>query len=308
MHLKLVGFLVLVLAGRGAVADTARPVRAERLDAERVAISVDGELFTEYRHSPEHKFPFLYPVNGPRSGRSVTTWDTDPFPHHSSLWFACDHVNGANYWQALRQLATGQIEVQRVDIESDGPEQVVLVSEHLWRVPGQDPVLHDLRRITVTAPAAGLRLIDFEITLEPLVLVRINRNNHSLFAARMAPDLSVDGGGRLVNAEGLNGADETYGKTSDWMAGYGRRDAGVEGLAVFPHPANRWHPAPWFTRNYGFFSPTPMQWLPAGHVELPAGEAFTLRYRVVVFAGDPQEAGLARLYEEYMAEAEPATR
>ena len=73
-----------------------------------------------------------------------------------------------------------------------------------------------------------------------------------------------------------------------------------EGIAIFQHPQNRWYPAPWFTRDYGFFSPTPMYWLENGHVDLPKGGPLTLRYRVVVFAGDPN---LANVYSAYDSDA-----
>jgi hypothetical protein len=33
--------------------------------------------------------------------------------------------------------------------------------------------------------------------------------------------------------------------------------------------------------------------------ELPAGKSVALRYRVLLFAGDPQEAQIERLYKEW---------
>ena len=38
----------------------------------------------------------------------------------------------------------------------------------------------------------------------------------------------------------------------------GARGGVTEGIAIFQHPGNRWYPSKWFTRDYGFFSPTPM--------------------------------------------------
>lgn len=79
----------------------------------------------------------------------------------------------------------------------------------------------------------------------------------------------------------------------------------MEGIAIFEHPSNRWFPSPWFTRDYGFFSPTPMFWLEGDQLDLAQGEKVPLRYRVVVFAGDHGEANLAALYDAYAAEAMP---
>lgn len=61
----------------------------------------------------------------------------------------------------------------------------------------------------------------------------------------------------------------------------------TEGLAIFCDPKNRWHPAPWFTHDYGFFSPTPRWWLEQGSVEFVPGEKLHLRYRVLIHAGAP---------------------
>ncbi|MDD2599917.1 MAG: PmoA family protein [Kiritimatiellae bacterium] len=39
----------------------------------------------------------------------------------------------------------------------------------------------------------------------------------------------------------------------------GRRGSGAfKGLAILQHPENPWYPSPWFTRDYGLLSPTPM--------------------------------------------------
>ena len=90
--------------------------------------------------------------------------------------------------------------------------------------------------------------------------VPIRKTNHSLFSARMAADLSVTNGGTMINAEGLKSEKDTFGKSSPWIDFYGKRGDTIEGLAIFQHPSNPWYPSPWFTRDYGFMSPTPMYW------------------------------------------------
>lgn len=285
--------LSMLLAGVGAAllaADAGAILRAE-IAGDRVLVHAGDALITAYRFAPDQKYPYFYPVNGPRSGLSVTTETSQPFPHHRSLFFGCDKVNRGNYWQDDN--ARGQIVSEGPEIVMDSGPNVVFTDTCLWRQPGKEPVMRDRRRVTVSAPDADTRIIDFEITLEPLVDVRIERTNHALFSARMDPALSVASGGAMVNAEGLRGESETFGKPSAWVSCHGARDGVTEGLAILQHPGNRWHPAPWFTRDYGFFSPTPMHWLPGGAVDLPKGEAFTLRYRVVVHAGDADAADIA---------------
>ena len=77
------------------------------------------------------------------------------------------------------------------------------------------------------------------------------------------------------------------------------KDGSIEGIAIFQHPANEWYPAPWLTRDYGFFSPTPMNWLKEGHLDFANGETLLLRYRVVVHEGGAEEAGIAQRWADY---------
>ncbi|MHC4192316.1 MAG: DUF6807 family protein, partial [Planctomycetota bacterium] len=73
----------------------------------------------------------------------------------------------------------------------------------------------------------------------------------------------------------------------------------TEGIAILQNPTNRWFPCKWFTRDYGFFSPTPMYWLEDGRLDLPKGQTLTLRYRVVVHAGDANTADIAAKFKQY---------
>lgn len=285
------------IAGLGADGDTdsALRLRAE-LGADRVTVWVGDQVFTEYRFTATNKYPYLYPVNGPRSGRSVTAHQTEPFPHHSSIFFGCDRVNGGNYWQ--EGLDRGRIASISIRLVRTEGKEVVWEQDCRWERPGAEAPFDDHRRFAVAAPSADCRQLDFDITLTARTRVRIEKSNHSLFATRMAPDLAVTGGGSLRNAVGDLGEKGTFGKAAAWADYRGRREGQFEGVAILCHAANRWHPAPWFTRDYGFFSPTPMFWLEDG-VEFAAGESLRLRYRVVVYAGAPSPADFDRWQTEF---------
>lgn len=67
------------------------------------------------------------------------------------------------------------------------------------------------------------------------------------------------------------------------------------------HPSNPWYPSPWFTRDYGFMSPTPMYWPENGNdTFLKNGSLLKLRYRVIVHSGDHNQAEIAEKYEKYI--------
>lgn len=280
-------------------AEGALPVRIEQ-KPDRLVIQVDGRPFTEYLFLDNEKYPYFYPVMGPRSGQSVTTRRDSEYPHHSSLFFGCDRVNGGNYWQ--EGLERGRIVSKTVKVIKDTGEDVVFEHTCRWERPGAEAPFDDWRRITIAAPSRDLRRIDFEVKLTARIKVKIDKTNHSLFSGRMAPDLSVRNGGQMVNAAGESGEKGTFGKASPWMDYRGKRGEFFEGLAILDHPKNPWTPTKWFTRDYGFFSPTPMNWLEAGFVEFAAGESIHLRYRVLVHAHNPSRAQLEAAYQEWIKE------
>lgn len=274
-------------------------ITAEKV-GDKIEFRVDGKLFTNYIISEYEKYPFFYPVNGP-SKASVTSMRNANYPHHSSLFFGCDLVNEGNYWQ--ERLERGRIVSLRADILESGGERAVIENECIWSRPGADSPIRDKRTITVTAPSKDKFYLDFDITMEMLMNVTILKTNHSLFSGRIDPDLAVTNGGTMINAEGESGEKGTFGKRSAWMDYNGERMGGKEGMAILQHPSNEWFPSPWFTRDYGFYSPTPMYWPENDKTtDLKKGDKITLRYRVIVHTGDEKEAGIAEEFEKYSEE------
>lgn len=294
--------LVLTLGFLGAISvltNAQSKISAVKI-GNRIDVSINNQLFTQYHFAENEKYPFFYPVNGP-SGFSITSMRNSLYPHHSSLFFGCDRVNGGNYWQ--EGLERGQIRTLRAEILESGEDKVIILNECIWTRPGALAPLKDLRKITITSPSKDLYIIDFEVTMDMLMDVEIQKTNHSFFSGRMAPDLAVTAGGVMINAEGEQGEkgdDGTFGKRSPWMDCYGTRNGITEGMAILQHPDNPWYPSPWFTRDYGFFSPTPMYW-PENEktTNFKKGESLNLKYRVIVHNGDTKNAGIAAQFDKY---------
>lgn len=264
----------------------------------KINVTVGGKFFTSYIFSPDEKYPFFYPVNGPSSGGSVTSMRNGEYPHHSSLFFGCDMLNDGNYWQ--EGLERGRIISVNAEILKEGGDSVVISDECIWSRPGALSPMKDKRLITITSPSPEIRIIDFAVEMEALQDVVIKKTNHSLFSARIAADLSVKNGGEMMNAEEASGEKDTFGKSSAWMSLSGRRGETVEGLVMMQHPSNRWYPAPWFTRDYGFISPTPMYWPENGvDIRLPKGDNIVLKYRVIVRSGVLSAEAVAHYFENY---------
>ena len=283
----------------------AQPLTAAKLTAEKVGskinVSIDGKFFTSYVFSHDEKYPFFFPVIGPLSGGTVTSMRNDPYPHHSSLYFACDAVNGGNYWQ--EGLERGRIISVNAEIVKEGGDSVIISDECIWSRPGALSPIKDTRKIIITAPSATIRQLDFEITLDALIDVTFRKTGHSLFSVRMAPDLTVQNGGTLINAEGFKNEKDTHGKKSAWMDYYGKRGNVVEGLAILQHPSNPYYPSPWFSRDYGHNSPAVMNWPENGQfIFLKQEGKLSFRYRVLVHGGDASEAKISEAFAKYRNE------
>ncbi len=277
-----------------------------KIEDDRVIVNIDGKLFTSYKFSGDLKRPYFWPVIGPASGKTVTVESTNPYPHHNSLFFGCDQVNGGNYWQDVNE--RGQIISQVPRIEIASGEKVVFIDQCLWKQPDKEPIIHDTRRVTISAPSDEIRFIDFDVTLLPLTDIEIKKTNHSFFSARVSPELNVESGGELTNAEGKKNAKGTFGVPSPWCDFSGTRDGITEGIAILQNPANRWYPSKWFTRDYGFMSPTPMYWPANGKsTTFSKGEKLTLSYRVVVHAGDAKLSGIANIFKAYKSNSHLTT-
>lgn len=275
-----------------------QPVTAQKI-GNRIDICVGERFFTSYIFQNDEKYPFFFPVNGPISGGSVTSMRNGVYPHHSSLFFGCDRVNGGNYWQ--EGLERGRIISLGARILEQGGNKVVIEDECIWKRPDAPSPIKDHRQITVTSPNEKLYLIDFEIEMEMLMDVTIEKTNHSLFSARIAEDLTVKQGGTMVDSKGRHGEKETFGEASSWIDFYGNRKTGAEGIAIMQHPSSKWYPSKWFTRDYGFMSPTPMWWPENGNsISLKKGEKIFLKYRVVIHGGTVEEASIEELFNNFI--------
>ena len=86
------------------------------------------------------------------------------YPHHTSLFFGCDRVNGGNYWQ--EGLDRGRIiSIGARILEAKG-ERVVIEDECIWKRPDAEAPIKDKRLITISSPSKSLYQLDFEIEMD----------------------------------------------------------------------------------------------------------------------------------------------
>ena len=281
------------------------PEDARKLTAYQVGRQVwvrwQNRIVTVYRAHPTQKYPYFYPLNGPVTGISLTEDSRLPYPHHRSLFLGCQPLNGGDYWGG-GNLDAGQIVSKGLKIDQAEATSADFSDACDWIRRDHPSPLKDQRRFTVRILNDQVHLLDCRFTLTAQEDITIKRAKHSFFAIKTANDIAPMGGGRLTNSEGGEGAKGTYGKPARWCSYFGRRHGNpevVEGITIMNHPENFGGNCPWFTRDYGHLSPSPFNFLDKPWT-LAQGETLDLRYRVVLHAGAPADAGLDAVYQDWV--------
>ena len=283
------------------------PAEAEKLTVYQnhgqVFIRWNNLPLTVYRTQPGLKYPYFSPLIGPASGLSVTSESGYTYPHHRGLFLGCEPLNGGDYWRD-GPLEEGQIMTTGLETELLDETSVVITTTCTWvRPEGHNPFT-DERQFTIRVANDDLWSIDCELTLHAQEDIEIESAKHSFLAIRTESDLSPLYGGILENSEGGRFAEGTQGVEAKWCGYYGKREMRpdvTEGICVMAHPANAFRPV-YFTRDYGHLSPSPFNFLEEPWT-MAKGESLRLRYLVVVHAGDPREAGLDAVYDQWARES-----
>lgn len=302
----------LVLAALTRVCGGAPEVTAQPTDG-GVRILIDGQVFTEYVGKGAQR-PYLYPLTGPSGANLARPYPmekggAEDHPHHRSFWFAHGSVNGIDFWADGDK--HGRQEHRGVTgVEAAGSRAAFLASTE-WVSASGETVLTDERKIVVEAGEDGARRVDFAITLKASHgEVVFGDTKEGTFALRVCPSLSHEGEGaqgRMVSSEGKkNGA--VWGKPAKWVSYFGPDPKGeAVTVSILDHPANLRHPTWWHARTYGLFAANPfgkhdfekLEDKTAGNHKLNAGESLTLRYRVVIRPGEPDEALLGKEFAAF---------
>ncbi len=279
-------------------------------------VAINGKLFAGYRKN-FNGTPIIWPIIGPNEKpmtRAYPMSDAVPgekkdHPHHRSLWFTHDGVNGNKHW------ASDVIEHQKLlKTECDG-KTATLVTKNLWLdKQTKGPICSDLRTVTFGI-IDGNRYIDFDIVLTAEQdEVAIADTKEGSFGLRVPTSMDADAkktdpilGGTIVNAQG-DKDDAAWGKRSNWVDYSGPVDGEIAGIAIFNHPASFRYPTWWHVRTYGLFAANPFgikdfepELKTDGSVVLKKGESLKFYYRVLLHKGDAASLDLGKLYKEYAA-------
>ncbi len=283
-------------AGEEAVPGEGKYVRLEKPDV--LGIWLGGRKVAEYRFGKDLPKPYLYPVFGP-DGKPMTEDAPSDHVHHHSLFFSYDEVGAYHFWREGKGGSPMRHEkFLKIYDEERWPG---FTSVNAW-MGGEKPLLRDTRTLRFVPLENGEYLIDISIELYAVdQKVTIGSTKEAgLPGLRMAPELTVKAGGRMVNSEGQVNEKECWGKRANWLDYTGPRPDGTwVGIAYMAHPSNRPYPPGWHARDYGLLAANYTNWDKPMTLELGEGKAWTLRSRLYVHRGKTEEAKVAEQFQRY---------
>jgi len=283
-------------------------------------VKVDDKPFTEFLPKAGHS-PALYPLIGP-TGKAMTraypfapaTNDgTHDHPHHQSLWFTLDKLNGVDFWAANANDSKGDggphvALVKYVAVESGGPTSTI-ITRNDW-MNGKDRICEDKRTMMFGTGPADSRWIDFSVVLKASNGdVTLGDTKEGAFAIRVADSMRVDAkkGGRIVNSEGLENA-AAWGMPARWVDYTGPVDGEIVGITMMSHP-DSFRPVPrWHVRTYGLFAANPIgqkdfphpEAAQQGPITIKNGDSLKLHYRVLLHRGKTDAAEIEKAFDEFV--------
>jgi Methane oxygenase PmoA len=274
-----------------------------------VVVECNQRLLTEYHVDAGHK-PFFFPMIGP-TGESYTraypmesiAGEDRDHPHQRSCWFTYGNVNGIDFWGEAKE--SGRIRESARQTIVEGPVIGRIRTRDEWLAPDGRKVLDDERLVTFYNTKSS-RIIDFEIKLEATSgPVTFNDTKEGMFGLRMASSMDVTKktGGKITNAEGLTD-EKAWGQASAWVDYAGPVNHKTVGIAVLNRPDSFRYPTTWHVRTYGLFAANPFGWHDfgkpvKGDYTLPAGQAISFRYRLVLHEGETKSVGLPQVFRAY---------
>jgi len=287
-------------------------VRVKREQEGAISVTIGTTPFTRYLYGDGVPKPCLYPLIGP-FGDGVTRaypqerleGDSTDHVHHRSLYVAWGDVNGSDNWS--EEGGHGRMLHRYFDTTASGPVFGRIISLNDWVDHEGKRLIQDRIEYRFYNTPSAFRLFDLHVTFYASDGdVRFGDTKEGgILSVRVASSMEADRDGsigRIENSLGAAGEAETWGKQASWCDYSGEVGGHIVGIAVFDHPANPRYPTYWHVRDYGLMTANPFgvsHFVGSdrdGSLVLPAGDSATFRYRVLIHAGRPREAGVGSHY------------
>ncbi len=309
-------FLAVVTITLASVSVCFGQVSLKMQGNDRVAITINGQPFSDFYVGAEYPKPFLWPLRSV-GGQVVTrrfpmekvAGETTDHPHHRGLWIGFHDVNGFNFWEnEFNQPGEnrGKIVIVGTPKLAQRGKHATITAVFEWRDPTGRDILDEQRVMTIYGQPSDRRVIDIDSTFTAKVNLKFADEKDGFFAIRLADTMTEKSGGLISNADGAHTEKNVWGKPSNWVDYDGTVEGHKLGIAIFDHPANSNHPVRWHVRAYGLFAANPFalrafnpQAAEQGGFNLGGSDQMRFRYRVIVHDGDVPNKRLNTWYSDY---------
>jgi hypothetical protein len=238
--------------------------------------------------------PYIHPVIAPDGKGELTEFSPAHHKHQTGLYWGLKQVNGRDFFMNWREDHWRKVSSEVIDEKGfrvkwktvydilDENDSTVLTEKQTWTLAEEE----------------GAFLLDLSWEGTARQNVTMGKFYVGGLFLRMPWREGIDG--EVINATGQrNGAAE--GQRAIWndigIKVDGRDDRAH--IAILDHPDNHGFPIPWRVDNELGVGPS-RQIL--GDWSLAKGEAEIIRYRLVVYTGDRDDARLNRIWKKYVCE------
>ena len=260
-----------------------------------VALMNNSATVWKFNYSPDQSSTYFHPVSLV-DGTVITEDRPADHPWHHALWFAWKYINSVNFWEENNTgQCEGNIDWKNVKVVTRKSHSARITLDISYNHRGQKPILTEKRTMAVSAPSAdGTYHIDWtseftacsdkdvEFQRTPLV----GQPGGQPWGGYAGLSVRLNGSGSdwaITTEKGptalKDGMSRGKAKGMDYSGVF---DGNAAGIAILDNPENLNSPTPWYAINLNpmkYFSPAVICFNP--HT-LPAGETFTLNYRVIV--------------------------
>lgn len=280
------------------------------LDDRRFLLHSDNHIAFLYAYRGYANKPYIAVLRGP-SGRNVLEDSPGDHVHHHGVWWGHGDVNGVDFYLEVpapgRRL--GRIDHAGFDTTTGEIPRFGFVETLCWIDDTEKVLIDERRSVQGCFRDETHYTVDLDSTYTARADLDFGTTKESVLPGiRMAEALTGICGGHIRTSTGQRGESRNFGQPAKWFDYWGERKAiyglsdVVEGVAVFDHPTNANHPNPVFVRSYGPNSPFQGHHF-TGEARLEKGEAWRYRHRLVVHAGNTEEADIAGKYDDWVKES-----